>query len=204
MNKHSLVAFAVVASLMIAQSEARADESSAETTHSSAPSTNAALPTATTWYGHQVLAADLASVGFIVAGAAADQPSVAWIGLGGLALGGPAVHLVHDRPGTALGSLGLRLGLPVLGAVVGHTAAGTCRERPDSRSLLGDCFLHGFAEAAAGSMIGMGVASALDIGVLSHEETKPRRFQEGPRVASFAPSVDPRAGSASLNLAGVF
>ena len=40
-----------------------------------------------------------------------------------------------------------------LGMVVGYAAAGDCVEDPDDTSLLGDCFLHGTAEAGLGMLI---------------------------------------------------
>jgi hypothetical protein len=68
------------------------------------------------WYGYQIMAADLTSVGLAVFGA---QPSVGEIGL---VVGPSLIHTVHGRVGMAIGSPMLRLGLPAAGALVGALA----------------------------------------------------------------------------------
>lgn len=187
MANKRIVTAALAVALSFGQTEAHAEE---------------ANEAQTVWYGHTILLADVVSTTVLVTGAATDQPAVAWAGVGGLALAGPAIHVAHGRPEMALASLGTRLALPVLGATIGYAAAGTCHENPDSHSLLGDCFLHGYAEAAVGGMIGLGVASLADIGLFAHERVEPA----APRaeLAWIAPRLDPRSRAMSLDVGGVF
>lgn len=175
--------------------------------HADGPVVPARRPAApdTVWYGHQVLLVDALSATVLVAGAAGDSSLVALTGAGGLFLAAPSVHLAHDRPGTAFASLGIRAVLPVFGAVIGYQAAGRCHEGPrESFQILGDCVLHGYAEAAAGGMIGLGLASATDAFFLSHEERKPPRPVDGVQISSIAPRIDPRSQSVSFHLGGAF
>lgn len=197
MSRALLSSLALVASLSLAPALARAD----------GPGVAATPPAASTtvWYGHQILLVDALSAAVLVAGAAGDSSLVAITGAGGLVLGGPSVHLAHDRPGTAFASLSIRAMLPVFGATIGYHAAGRCVERPsDSFQILGDCWMHGVAEAAAGGMIGLGLAAATDAFILSHEERKPPRPADGVQISSITPRVDPRSQSVSLHLGGAF
>ena len=58
-----------------------------------------------------------------IAGVALGHNSTAVIGLSiaTYALGSPILHLVHHRPGNAIGSLVLRVGLPAAGTALGWT-----------------------------------------------------------------------------------
>jgi len=85
----------------------------------------------THWYGWQIMLIDAAALGVVATDLALGErasPVPGILGLGAYALGGPIVHLVHQRPPAALGSLGLRLALPVVGALIGATAE-NCNRR---------------------------------------------------------------------------
>ena len=64
---------------------------------------------------------------------AARSEYVAGAGLGAFAIGAPSTHLAHDRWGAALGSFGVRVGLPLTFALVG-SSNGTPSDE-------GDCML---------------------------------------------------------------
>jgi hypothetical protein len=71
------------------------------------------------WYGGHTLLTDGASLLVVLLAAASESPSLAWAGAAGYVFGGPFVHLGHHNHGTALLSLGMRVGLAWVGAVVG-------------------------------------------------------------------------------------
>src|SRR6478735_7983019 len=75
------------------------------------------------WYGWQIFTADL-TAGALFLGAVADDHNSALFGLSGFSfgLGGPTIHAAHGRWDVALGSLGLRVLGPVVGAVIGVQA----------------------------------------------------------------------------------
>jgi hypothetical protein len=162
-----------------------------------APPAPAAPPPAARrqWYGYQTLIVDGASL--------VTAPIV--VGLGGLVLGGPIVHLVHHRPLAALASLGLRTALPTAGAYIGLSAAGTCHDKQEPGRLLGSCFMHGFSELIVGGLVGATIAIAVDASTLAFETDAPEDRESGvPHVTSLVPSIDPLTRSASVGLAGTF
>src|SRR5689334_4180827 len=79
-------------------------------------------PTRSETYTLQILAVDAASVGLVFAGGVVDGnlgEGISTVGLGGLTLGGPIVHAAHGHWGRSALSLGMRVVLPVVGAVIG-------------------------------------------------------------------------------------
>ena len=141
-------------------------------------------PTIDTSYRLQIVAVDAGVVAALALGSATHTT-------GGLALltylaGAPIVHLIHDQPGSALASAGLRVGLPVIGAVLG-SSIGRASNHPDSDATI--------AGAALGAVIGVVAASALDIGVLAKHES---RAKVGPAIA---PSAH---GGMTFGVAGSF
>ena len=114
-----------------------------------------------TGYHLEVLAIDAASLttaitGGVIEGNHAYSPRVSDVllgaGVSGYVLGGPIVHLAHRQYGRAGISLALRVGLPMLGAVVGLSTA-SCR--PDE-------WFCGVGQAAAGVAIGSAAAMVID------------------------------------------
>src|SRR5688572_7414027 len=130
-------------------------------------------PRKSRWYGWQTLATDGAALTAILLSASADQDGGALVGLGlaAYALGGPIVHMAHDRAGVGVGSLGMRIGAPLVGAAIGAEAA-NCPDRPDREMFCG------MGEIALGVLIGAGTAIAIDAAVLAREpapdSTRPR------------------------------
>jgi hypothetical protein len=113
------------------------------------------------YYGWQILLTDASGVAAGIAIGSTGYPgSGLLVFSGGYVLGGPIVHLSHGHPGRALGSLGLRLGLPVLGFSLPLLQDPSC----DSE---GDCDdLGQLVAALALGVVGMGVASVIDWAVL--------------------------------------
>jgi hypothetical protein len=77
-------------------------------------------------YHGEIVAVDAVAVGLVLAALASDNSNTASrahsyleLALATYLIGPPMVHLLHDRGTTALASLGLRVGLPVVGAFIG-------------------------------------------------------------------------------------
>ncbi len=74
------------------------------------------------WYGHFILASDAAAAIGVGVGLVADSGAILGVSVVGLYLAGPfAVHALHDRPGAAFGSVGMRIGAPALGMLIGSS-----------------------------------------------------------------------------------
>jgi hypothetical protein len=166
-----------------------------------APTQAEPAPTLRQWYGSQVLLADgvsfLLGVGVARAGGGDGGLMVA---AAGWVVGGPAVHAVHHRPGTALASLVMRAGLTLLPYYAGGpckttctTAVGSCADDPNAsdhwQTQTTTC------NGAMGLLLGSMIASAIDSAFLS--------WQEVPVVA--APQVaTPAHRRVAIDSAGVF
>lgn len=104
------------------------------------------------WYGGQIIAVDVVSVGMIFAGLVSESAAPATLGLAGLWLGAPAVHLAHGEGARAVGSFFMRPGAVVVGAYLGYHAE-DCSSGGEWCGL-GGLFL--------GSIVGLGVAAIAD------------------------------------------
>jgi hypothetical protein len=135
-----------------------------------------------TWYGWQTLAADGASFGMLTAAVVLsnqsggqsknDAGALLWFGALGYELGPGIIHFIHKNPGRGFASMGLRLGMPLAGAILGASAASGCRG-------------FGCEEGGAGLgiLLGMGGAIALDAAVLAYDDPrKPGRHDVGLRL----------------------
>jgi hypothetical protein len=116
------------------------------------------------WYGWQTFAAD-GVAGALFLGAVADDNNVTLFGLSGVSfvLGAPTIHVVHGRWGVGLGSLGLRILGPFVGAVIGAQA--------DVRSCadVSSCGPSSSKWGPAGAAIGGLVVSAIDGTLLAYD-----------------------------------
>jgi hypothetical protein len=125
------------------------------------------------WYGWQTLSVDGGAAALGLAALAIElrdvPPNEALTGSlllgGGLAYmaGGPAIHLLHDRPLQALGSFGLRGGLTLFGGALGLASA-TC---PPPDGEYGNC---GLGPLIMGAAAGTIVAMVLDDTLLAWEK----------------------------------
>ena len=157
------------------------------------------------WYGWQTLAADTIPTALFLATIPASNDGVWWTaGAVTFAFSGPIVHGVHDRPIAAAGSLGLRVGLPVLGMLMGVP--------------LSKCYGHSASAGAGvdispscedntimiGALLGLGVASVADAAFLAYEPSeRPQSAQRAPRL-QLVPSVVVRRDRGAVMLTGVF
>ena len=164
------------------------------------------------WYGWQTLVSDgISFVAMPTLAASASKTDGASASFTALAVGGyflapPIVHFAHGRAGAGLGSLGLRVAMPFLGAVVGGEAMrkGSCHE------------LCGFNDGTLlGGALGVIGAVAIDATVLSYEQvddderSRSRRGDARQAPAqkrfTFSPAFGPRKeGGFDLGVGGAF
>jgi hypothetical protein len=156
----------------------------------------------TEWYGWQTLVADGASLALFVGGVSStssrSSSTAGLLLLGSLAtysLGGPIVHLAHSRPGAALGSFGLRWGMPSVAALfgvgLGYASCG--------RSSEGLCVgLYGLLGLTLGT-IG---AIAIDSAVLAREQV-PVKFTAA-KSFTWRPDLNVSPSGVSAGLSGAF
>src|SRR5262245_27935608 len=108
----SLLSCVVVLCLLLAAGSARAgDPLPAEEPH---------------WYGGRLLLADAAAVAVFAVGGSQGGAPVAVLGVGGWALGSPIVHATHGSVGRGVVSLALRVGLPLMGFMLGKSSSEGC------------------------------------------------------------------------------
>jgi len=163
------------------------------------------------WYGWQILASDLASVGCVVA-TKGDGCVLFYL------LGGPAVHLAHARPGLAGLSLAGRILLPAIGASIGRsTASCAAPPPPPPPEDHGDAFVVpavpeifpcGFGPTMVGAAVGLVVAMGVDAAIgfsnpagpdLNHALSAQRR-----RRSVMVPQLAFGAQDVTLGLSGTF
>jgi hypothetical protein len=150
------------------------------------------------WYGWQTLSLD----GLLLAGGIATlslkssdlMETLMWVPVAGFAVGGPAIHLIHHEPWRALGSFGVRSGLPVLGGAIGIGLLASC---PPPEGDYGNC---GLAELLLGAATGVLVASLIDGLALARESPS-----ASPNVTlSLAPFISADGTTRELRLRGSF
>jgi hypothetical protein len=158
---------------------------------------------ATEWYGWQTLLADGASIGLIIGGGVATGSGsnssigsmLSTVGSLGYLIGGPIVHLANGRPLPALGSLGLRAGLPVGGGLVGILVGLAACDRSS-----GGDFGSGLCVVALGALgfVGGAIAAiAADAAWLARKPVEPPKPQQGMRWLPDL-SLSPTGGSAGV------
>ncbi len=135
------------------------------------------------WYGWQILIVDGMSLLVMpVMAARTGSSGVVALAVGGYALGGPIVHLAHGEVARGFGSLGLRVGLPLVGALGGAMVEGS--------SCHGE--LCGLRGAAIGGALGVVAALVIDPAALAYE-----RVEDEPAVAKAKPS--PKRSNVALS-----
>lgn len=151
----------------------------------------------TSWYGWQTAASDVGVIGLWIAAYLVDEAKsgsaswqsydaasnvLVWSGVAVYALGAPAIHLAHGNGRKALGSLGLRAGLPVAGAIAGMLIGAVACGNSDSDFVPCPVVL-----GALGFVSGGVAAPIVDGTVVARETVTPpaeRRLQ-----AAFVPSA---------------
>lgn len=158
------------------------------------------------WYGWQTLSIDgaatamgLAALALVSSDGATRSDGIAdGLLLGGAVAygaGGPTVHLIHRHPWQALGSFGMRAGLPIVSGALGRLTE-TCP--PPDGSDYGNCGLGGLLiGASAGALL----AIVLDNSLLAWEQ--PRSEVEEQASFGLAPVVS-SDGRRELRVIGTF
>lgn len=155
------------------------------------------------WYGWQVLLVDVGSIAVNVVGIVAESRVLSGVGAIAQFIGAPIVHWTHRRVGFGFASLGVRLGLPLLGALVGYTENACPTDSYGTRR----CGSGGIDPALAillGAGIGQIVASIVDIAAFSTETVEGGQARAAPRGAAWSLSVAPTLGGAQLGLGATF
>lgn len=155
------------------------------------------------WYGWQILVVDGAADALAIATVATHRggtypTTLAGYSLaaGGYLFGGPIVHAVHGHGWRTLGSLGLRVGAPLGGALLG-LLGGAVGTRPSGvdEGGLATIFL-----GVVGLSVGVIAAQVLDPVLLGSEDVP--QPQPAPVTLRVVPQVD--AHSVGLGVVGGF
>lgn len=149
------------------------------------------------YYGWQNLGFDAASIALFSLAINADRPAagnLAYAGLGGYLFGSPLVHALHGHHARALGSLALRVGVPLgLGAL---TWAVEDKEDCSSSDSAFFCGLEDVLLPVFLGTLGAGVVVlADDIGLA---------YDEKPAAPSWTPTFQASKGGVTFGLAGTF
>ncbi len=144
------------------------------------------------WYGWQTLTADGLALGIGVVGAGTESTTLGHVALGSYLVGAPIVHLAHDEPARAFGSLALRAGLPAAGLLAG------CQLDDDPG------FLGCIGGAALGTLIGMSAAIAIDSAALAWSDTPVKAADAAPKRFAISPTFTTGKGAYGLGLSATF
>jgi hypothetical protein len=153
------------------------------------------------WYGWQILITDvtgslLSSTGGFVGSTGGS--ALAILGATVTFFGGPIVHWAHGHVGRGFASMfGLRLGLPLGGALLGFTfgcAASACQTTPTVLA------------ASIGAGLGALTGIIVDIAVLAYDEPAPTwtRSARAPLQLSPWASIDPAHRTSLVGVRGVW
>lgn len=158
-------------------------------------------PAPKVWYGYKLLLADALSIGVVMVGARSGLGAgLVAPGIGGAFLAAPIVHLTEGQRGRALGSLGLRLLLP-LG--VGLVAAQSQERRSGECNCMGGVFAF-----AGGMVLGLGAAMILDAALLGWrpvgEVERAQAAKARSRSLALVPAFGVGPAGASVGVAGRF
>lgn len=157
-------------------------------------------------YRLYLLASDGAALALVVGGLAMHNEAsaiVALTGVGTYALAAPMVHVAHEQPMRALGSLGMRIGFPVAGAALGvGIVAAAC---DPSESGWG-CLAAAAGLGGVGFFTGVLTAMVVDDAVLGKVPLKqsPGRARRDAARVGVAPFLDPKGRGAGVTVAGTF
>jgi hypothetical protein len=153
------------------------------------------------WYGWQTLGTDGATLVSIAifGGLGSVAHSDVLTGIGGATasvgylLGSPAVHAGHGQWALAAGSLGLRVGAPIAGAVGGYLVGQLACPKHDDGDI--PCPV---ATAEVGAISGLLTAVIVDAAVLAYEPTRPMA------TVRWTPNVSIGGNDFRVGIAGSF
>ncbi len=168
-----------------------------------APTYRAPARTEHTWYGWQTLIVDAAVlVTSLALAPVGDGEASAATFLIGYPLGGPIVHWANGEVGRGFGSLGLRVGAPLVLGIAGAGlgfAVGDCGNAGCNGPIVG---------AATGVVAGYVAAIVIDSAVLARKtvqvDTAERRSATGTFKWSPTGGYDPKQRTLTLGLGGTF
>jgi hypothetical protein len=136
-------------------------------------------PTGTPSYRGWTIGADVTAVTLFALAVDKEDYDLLTLSVGTYALGAPLVHAVHGRTGHAFASLGMRLGFPLLGAMLGeglHT-------EPKCGGYYDDCYDEGPSdEAVIGALLGIGAAMIVDSAYLARGDQPRAQPQWSPTL----------------------
>jgi hypothetical protein len=146
-------------------------------------------------YRWQLALVDIGSVVLLFSGSDAGVTG----GLAAYTFLAPTIHLAHDEGWRAAGSLGLRLGMPVLGALAGIMIGAA--QKPSGCDDGFDCDSEDavFVGLALGALAGMAVAMVIDDVIIA----KPRLTHKHTSLV-VAPRVNVTPQQTTFGLAGSF
>jgi hypothetical protein len=158
------------------------------------------------WYGWQTLATDAAAIAMASSvplthentsrtyeGAVIVMTATTYL------LGGPVVHVAHDKVGTGAGSLGLRVGCPLLLGAAGYALGGGPGSGGDNG------WIGGVMGGIVGGTLGVVVAMTIDASVLAYDHGPQPPTASPPRPqAAFAPTASGGPGWFEIGAAGSF
>jgi len=150
-------------------------------------------------YRLQLVAADLAAIGLVTAGALTEIEGLAWAGGAGLFAFAPLVHVAHHGGGNAARSFGTRVGLSMAGAfggaILGPLFLG-CSDGPDCDEIN---TVTGIMGVGAGAAAGLVAAMAIDYVYFART-----RVLVEPEARTWTPVVSATRGGVSLGVSGRF
>jgi hypothetical protein len=177
--------------------------------HAAAPVAEPQPPESSVWvpspeyddYRLTLFAVDATSVSLLVASGFVQYvnldltTTLVLAGFGGYLFGGPIVHLAYEQPLLALGSFGLRVGLPVAGVWMANLVA-PC-ETGEAEFICGGAF--GFAGALAAMLI-----DDIVLGKAPRPSEEYELYEESSFSLGFLPQFEPKKKFAGLSLLGTF
>ena len=147
---------------------------------------------------------DAIPTGLFIGGlAAAEADTTFWLaGSAVFAVGGPVVHLLHERPLVGLASFGLRTGLPALGFAIGMAFT----DMNPSPALPGanDDPDEGIKPYMIGGLAGVATASFLDAAFLAYDTSPERARNSETSAANLGVSFGVAPGGGRITVLGAF
>ena len=126
-------------------------------------------PSTSSWYGWQIVLLDAGAVVVVAASDSSGRGTSTALVLGGVgiyALGGPVTHVLHGQKLRGAASLGLRVGAPLLGGLLGAGAGGGPCVDTDAKNSCAAAGVYGALGAAVGALTAM----VIDDGVLAYDD----------------------------------
>lgn len=152
-----------------------------------------------TWYGWQTLIVDGFALGATTMGVAMGLREgwpIFLVGTGGYLVGAPVVHFAHGRL-IGLGSLGLRVVTPFVGALLVGVLVGSVSEIVAEEESTFKQRVKPFEYGvAAGFLAGMAGAIAIDAFLIAYEP--PAKPKPSTPAARLVPSLSPRSAGLAL------